>query len=1120
MYTKTTSAVVKTVTRQGISQNAPTPNNPSRLLITLSARSVSTGNLNHTKRYASTSSRSNKYKHTSTKKKPAMVHLKDPYHGSQQLKKVVARAVRANHNTSYKSSQKQDVYGPPSLGHVTSASTNEGNAAILAAKREGNLKAVMTHFFTMKRQGAALTHHTYNMVLDAHATLRREGSPIAGLLEVYSDMLEAGIHPTSYTYSILIRTLCKRDVEVQKTIAMLQRQSTRNGTALEDVTQLEGEMNIENALAIFEAAVRTGWAQDFETELYNQLLRTLSHYGNTQDALYVFAQLESSNKTLANSATYAALVTLYGRAGDLQGALECFQEYRDCKEELGEHDASYVYNALVDAHLKCDEVAAALKVIEVDMVKDGISVSTIPYNSVIRDACNRSAYQEAQELIARMETELDLPSPDASSYGPVLSAMCQQNDFTAASKTYASIIKTDISKSYGNLANYAFLCLSNEHPQKVFDIISDMRSAGLEPDVTLCERFVAHFTASNDISNSIKALKTITAAVAQKSFIKSTTHISTPALELLDKCCTLPQALSVVHIISPFGIRLSPTVAEKVLSHYKLEDTIKTEMCHKDFSALLELALTADVEAPKFQNLVFRIFHDMQHLDLKPNKMLCSRIYQTLLNQGMEELAEDWFRITDKLIEGRVSPIPVRRRSSTLSIEADLQSNEVTKAANRGKFDEAVYILEHSIIDQDMIPTPESVRDTIVLVSKQGNMDLAIHIYNLSMEAFEKFEDESKLKKAKHMAMNSVLIGYAQQGNMVEAKKYYQSIKKLGEYPDGNAYASLLLGSAKDTTDEATDALLIYEEAKRHNIKPTTFFYNVIISKLAKARKLENALKLFDEMQELKVAANSITYGAIISACIRAGSESQAINLFREMTKHPSYQPRVGPFNNMMQHFVRQHPDRERVLEYFHDLRKRGIRPSHHTYKLLMEAYGSIAPYDMPTAHSMLKEMEKRDRLKPQATHYASLIYSYGCRQRDVRSAARVFQEMKRANVQGDETVYQAILDTYIENNAMEEAEKLYKEMLQQGIRSNTYIENLFIKGYGMNGNLIKARDVFDHMEDDKRSPLVREPSTYEAMIKALVQNGQKIACKDVVLALEKREFPEKIVNSIAALCK
>lgn len=169
--------------RQDISQNAPSPTEPSRLLITLSARSVSTGNLTHTKTYANSASQPNKYKPTQTKKKSDMVHHKDSCHGSQQLKKVVAKVVRVNHNTSYKSSHKQDIYGSSTIGHVTSASTSEGNAAILAAKREGSLKAVMTHFFTMKRQGAALTHHTYNMVLDAHATLRREGSSIAGLLE-------------------------------------------------------------------------------------------------------------------------------------------------------------------------------------------------------------------------------------------------------------------------------------------------------------------------------------------------------------------------------------------------------------------------------------------------------------------------------------------------------------------------------------------------------------------------------------------------------------------------------------------------------------------------------------------------------------------------------------------------------------------------------------------------------------------------------------------------------------------------------------------------------------------------------------------------------------------------
>jgi pentatricopeptide repeat protein len=590
-------------------------------------------------------------------------------------------------------------------------------------------------------------------------------------------MLEAGIHPTSYTYTTLLRTLCKRDVEVQKTIAMLHRQSVRYGTEPENLSQLESEMNIENALAIFETAVRTGWAQDFETELYNQLLRTLSHYGNTEDALYVFAQLENSTKSMPNSGTYASLITLYGRAGDLQGALECFQEYSECKDSLGSHDASYVYNALVDAHLKCGDVPGALKVIEKDMVQDGIKVTTIPYNSVTRDTCNRANYQDAHDLISRMESDDDLPQPDASTYGPILSAMCHQSDYDASCRLYNAMIKTDISKSYGNMANFAFLCLSSGHAEKVFDIISDMRAVGLEPDVTLCERFVTYFTVKNDISSSIEALKTITTAVAQKSFIKSTIHISSPALQLLDRCSSLSEALSVIHIVSPFGIRISPKSAGTVLELYAHEDSDQLDLSHKDFSALLELALTAENDPSSFQETVFRIFHNMQALDLKPNKMLCSRIYQILVKNGDEELAAEWRRKTDKFIEGRMSPDLVRRRSSTLSIEADVQSNEITKAAIRGKFDEAVQILQHSIIDQDMIPTPEAIRDTIVLVAKQGNMDIAVQIYQLAMDAYRKFEDDDKIKRAKHMALNSVLIGYAQLGDMVEAKKYYQDSK-------------------------------------------------------------------------------------------------------------------------------------------------------------------------------------------------------------------------------------------------------------------------------------------------------------------------------------------------------
>ena len=61
--------------------------------------------------------------------------------------------------------------------------TLEANNRILTAKREGNLKAVMAEFGSMKKQHISLTHHTYNLVLDAHANLRREGTPLTNIFK-------------------------------------------------------------------------------------------------------------------------------------------------------------------------------------------------------------------------------------------------------------------------------------------------------------------------------------------------------------------------------------------------------------------------------------------------------------------------------------------------------------------------------------------------------------------------------------------------------------------------------------------------------------------------------------------------------------------------------------------------------------------------------------------------------------------------------------------------------------------------------------------------------------------------------------------------------------------------
>ncbi|KAG2219162.1 hypothetical protein INT45_002353 [Circinella minor] len=1002
--------------------------------------------------------------------------------------------------------------------------TLEANNRILKAKREGNLKIVMIEFASMKKQHIPLTHHTYNLVLDAHANLRREGTPLTHIFKIYDEMIRAHIPPSGYTYTILLRVLCKRDVEVQKTVAMLKRQSIRTGNVgIDDMNQLESEGNLNRALELFRVAVKDpSIYEEFQVEIYNQLLRVLSHYGNTVDAQFVYDQLQHSPHTQPNSATFAALINLMGRAGQIQSALDMFHTYTSIRPTLGPHDASYVYNALVDAYLKCNQLDEALRVVKEDMVRDDVKVTVIPYNSIIRHYCAQGEMNKARNVVNTLlqdnhkKTSL-LPVADASSYGPILSAYCQSNQWQPASEIYTQLIKTDIAKAYGNLANYALLCITHGHGQDAVEVMKDMHRAGLEPDPILVTRIVLFFS---NVSDATYALSIALQSMSPRTITKGSSMLLQTAVKVMQSA-TLVQALAIVCTIAgPLGF---PIVLANALiecwrqdnSHHKnnKNDDAPHHQANKkgeiDYAPLIEAALMLSSHQPWLGDVVIDL---VDHYHYVPPPHQFARVLACLQQYQLVEAENKW-----------------KAAVATTTDEAETLSNQVLKASMRGHIDTALTLMEQHILQRGFIPLPEAMRDSIAVMGKQGHLQDALRLFQLSMNAFKKEDTRSR-----YLVMNSILIVYAQQGDMVPAKQYYDTIKQMGYFPDGNAYASLLLGSAKCATDEATDALTIYDEAKRHHVKPTTFFYNVVISKLAKARKLEPALRLFDEMQQFKIIPNCITYGAIISACVRAGSELHARRLFGEMLSASSYQPRVGPFNNMIQFYVRQQPNRERALEYIIEMRRRRIKPSAHTYKLLMEAYSTIAPYDMPTAHRMLHDMEKKDKIQPEATHYATLIYSYGTLQRDVKSAEQVFTEMNKAKVIPDEAVYQAMLDTLINNDKMERAEELYQEMLQNIHKScSPYIENLFIRGYGQKGFVDKAEAMFEIMSDNRllRSTssttkttnkneyiVVREPSTYEAMVQAYLDNNMISKAKEILDMMVKRDFPEKVVAAVADL--
>ncbi|PKC04852.1 TPR-like protein, partial [Rhizophagus irregularis] len=370
------------------------------------------------------------------------------------------------------------------------------------------------------------------------------------------------------------------------------------------------------------------------------------------------------------------------------------------------------------------------------------------------------------------------------------------------------------------------------------------------------------------------------------------------------------------------------------------------------------------------------------------------------------------------------------------------------------------------MLDEGLLPTPELVSQAIRNLGKIKELDKAKEIYNHALDFHQKWKSPIR-ENTLHYARNSMLVAYSVNHNLECANQMYQEIVDSGRYPDANAIADYMICEGERDTDEASTAFKFYNEIKKRNIRATTYFYNVLISKLGKARKYDAVWEIFEEMKRLKIQRNVVTYGALIAACVRVKSEEKALSVFKEMESSERYQPRIGPFNTMMQFYTWDLRNREKALQFFEEIRKHKLSPSEHTYKLLIDVYATIEPYDMQLALSVF-DLMKQNGMEPQPTHYASLIYGYGVCQRNIPNALQTFTSMQEVhNVRPDENTYQALFDALIVNNRISEAEEYYDVMItQKDVKSTPYIENLFIKGYGQLGKWERAEIVFNNMID------------------------------------------------------
>lgn len=608
------------------------------------------------------------------------------------------------------------------------------------------------------------------------------------------------------------------------------------------------------------------------------------------------------------------------------------------------------------------------------------------------------------------------------------------------------------------------------------------------------------------------------------------------------------------RVSNRLGVPIPQAMALRTVEIYRAsKDMAAAVSAQADWDALVTIAMAAD----KQLDIAVDILCDMAQQGMKfgdIHRPVLVQLAQNIIDRrGPEdakvllasiapELVEvlDGLGITTASVNVATKPVRIDPAHSAYVDAYASNSNKTTHLAAYDRLEAGAA--------EGVYPEPDVIARLISTIGRLGHFDKMHKLYQTAQRVLASMElDKERQSAGWFQVEDHMIIGLAHAGSIDAAHVHRLRILENGGVPSADAYGALV-HHVKDTTDDAQNAMALFQEARDHGVQPNLYLYNTIISKLARARRADDALALFQEMKAQRLWPSSVTYGAIIAACCRVGDATSAELLFQEMASQRNFKPRIPPYNTMMQLYTHTKPDRPRVLHYYNAMLAARVQPTAHTYKLLIDAYGSIEPVDVDAMENIFVHVTSGPHPLVQGTHWAALINAWGCVKKDLERATSIFDSIAdhpstKATGQTlpDAVVFEALINVLITLRRTDLLSTYVDRLSSQGIHMTAYIANLLIKGYASVGDIERARGVFENLVDPPEGiaapfnhaphdgdssapqapayvPVYREPSTWEAMVRAELGNSQRDRAVALLERAQARKFPPAVYGRISGI--
>jgi pentatricopeptide repeat protein len=1033
-------------------------------------------------------------------------------------------------------------------------------------------------FEGLLKEGLLPTVEAYNALLAAAIELHLDSAQaVPKALDIYSDMIRRRVMPNEDTYKTLVSALVARALETISAKEILEQQRARFGGMEEpgkfmfqsnevDHDLLLEDHSLDIAIKLFDAAITSHTQLVFPLDIYRALIMVCSEAGQVEDMIRIYAHMEIQ-KVTPHAAIFPSMINAFATMGDLRSAVECYKEYRALAiaDDYGtfavvERRDGEVYASLIRAYLACGKREGGLRFLDrirssFDEVRDNRESrleaveSVIVRDGLVQHSLNAGQFEEA---LSQADTMLHHGGLRVT-MAKICMAAADAGNVAVASEAYERLL-TETPDALTPALSMLALHVRTGNVLAARPFWAVLMGVNL-PTLDMIQPTTMYTVAllkSGQIDEGLvearKMFARIRDAATSRQLLQAQVREEIDeALELLGRvmvqtgmAVSAQAVLTLIRSMVENGGLVSPTAEHAIaclgpvgISHLSVDDLT------------LALQVQAGMIVNHYSNFdganLVRLAHmvDIALSTSLPLDAFTARLVSeaTLkLSDSRPDLVRRW--------QNYVSP--VGKEAYVPSRFSDASESPIASSPTVDNFDPYAHATDYrgSAIIADELentrgrasshlnealtrfknmrrvgrhPRYITYAKLITAAAKCGRMNLVHDILAMARHDVPLLPQYNLVKYGWVSILDAMVAACLTLGDRELAAKYHQELLDIGAAPSANTFG-LYITTLKESTktfDEATEAVKIFHRATTEGVEPTSFLYNALIGKLGKARRIDDCLLYFAEMRANGVRPTSVTYGTVVNALCRVSDERFAEEMFDEMESMPNYKPRPAPYNSMIQYFLNTKRDRSKVLAYYERMKSRNIEPTMHTYKLLIDAYASLEPVDMDAADQVLETIKSKGQ-RPEAVHYASLIHAKGCVMLDVAGARKVFDSViSTSAVQAQPCLYQALFEAMVANHHVTDTADILKDMEKRGVQMTAYIANTLIHGWASEGDISRARGVYDSVGIEKR-----EPSTYEAMTRAFLAVQDRQGATSVVREMLSRGYPTAVAGKILELVR